>query len=285
MAPWAALESSAGRPRTPCVRGRVACTACSRYCWGWSQRQRRAAAICAPERGRWAVTLPPPTFPPCRYNDSIPDELGARIPAHGAAGQDALAVLIGELRRPACRAPSACLEALSLSRSPAWLLQATAGPSGRRSWRRWAPARSCRRRAARWSCTWSAPCAPAWPPPHPGALVEGHGRDGERRGGCAEGQQEGKGGGGDGGMDREGGGASLTLPPAPPAPQAASPHLLEPPPHGRPAGARRRRRRQRACRLPAHGAPQRAGVFGPRLTPLPAPALRPLVQPALRGHL
>ena len=33
-----------------------------------------------------------------RYNDSIPAELGARIPARGAAGQAALCVLVGNTR-------------------------------------------------------------------------------------------------------------------------------------------------------------------------------------------
>ena len=34
----------------------------------------------------------------CRYNDSIPAEIGARIPACGAAGQQALAVLVANSR-------------------------------------------------------------------------------------------------------------------------------------------------------------------------------------------
>lgn len=34
----------------------------------------------------------------CRYNNSLPVELGARIPARGSAGQAALAVLVGNSR-------------------------------------------------------------------------------------------------------------------------------------------------------------------------------------------
>lgn len=38
------------------------------------------------------------TLPPRRYNHSIPPELGACIPARGAAGDAALCVLVGNSR-------------------------------------------------------------------------------------------------------------------------------------------------------------------------------------------
>lgn len=60
----------------------------------WSGQLPASAHPCKPTPS----ALPSPALPKRRYNESLPAELGARIPVGGAAGQDALAVLIANSR-------------------------------------------------------------------------------------------------------------------------------------------------------------------------------------------
>lgn len=67
---------------------------------GWRTAScRMLLSACAIQLASHPSPPPPPPLRSCiRYNHSIPEELGARIPVRGAAGQNALCVLVANSR-------------------------------------------------------------------------------------------------------------------------------------------------------------------------------------------